>query len=211
MVDVQGLADGSLVAVGEDAAGHFASWLSSDGLSWQRSAPGLYVGPPVSTTNAPLMLATDGRLMVAVSGDSRDWISPPITHGLGPATVTLALAGLASLPATVTDGTCSSDDNGTGDTLVATTEVQLSDPNPLTASVMVTATGGVTSMYFSSDRFSAGVGGSPPNDLSRVTVGADSTARNGSVAFHDLVADGGAAGDATLSGTLGWTCRAWTR
>jgi hypothetical protein len=76
MVDVQALADGTLVAVGADIDNRFAAWTSIDGLTWER-AP-VPVDPSVDPQPgwSPTMLASDGRYLVAVGGGSQAWVSP---------------------------------------------------------------------------------------------------------------------------------------
>jgi hypothetical protein len=95
MSNVVTLADRRLVAVGLEprltGGPRLAAWISSDGQVWERTPAA--VCPNVEVCDASGVqgpfLATDGQRLAAYDGSINILVSPPVTAGIRPATLTL--------------------------------------------------------------------------------------------------------------------------
>ncbi|MEO8468721.1 MAG: hypothetical protein ABI573_03525 [Chloroflexota bacterium] len=208
MAAVASLDDKRLVAIGQDAAGQFASWTSDDGLQWRRERPSLPPGEVPAWGVQVTGLATDGQRAIAVSGGSWEWTSPPVTSGLRSAQILLTLSGPVTFRPNSVSGTCSAAEDGGADTHV---EAAFSNPPPygpndLNAWIEVSPAGALTAFTLSADGLLVALGQGSPIDPAMFAVKSGSTAGHGRVDFRGVVNELDPTWPKALAGSFEWTC-----
>lgn len=210
MAEVVVLDDERLVAVGQDAVGRFASWTSNDGLSWRREQPSPNTGGVPAAGVLITGLSTDGRRVVAVSGGSWEWTSPPISPDFRPAVISLTLSGSVDFQSDKVSGTCDKAEDGSTDTQViaAFSAPPPYRPNDLTAWIFVSPTGELTAFTLSAEGLSVAVGQGASIDPATFTVMPGSTVDQGRVEFRGVINDLDPTAPKPLSGSFEWACGA---
>jgi hypothetical protein len=226
MADVAVLNDGTLVAVGTDegaigSASQFVAWTSTDGRIWQRSPKSVCQGEGTCDGGRVAALATDGRRLVAVGTGINDWVSPQLTPGLRPASLTLTFTSSSAGPAGPVEGYCkpgTTDDGPPGVGVIAAGLPGSFRGGLTSVHLVITADGHVTMFgYFRGDGggFQGQASAAAVDEFlisdTTISVTAGSSPAHGRIDFRDLPArrpdsPPATTPDPSFSGSLEWTC-----